>query len=104
MRRFSSSFAILVAGLWIVLPRNIAQVDVTQEHNNSSRDGVYIDPAFRSSAAANLTRDLDFDGTISGNVYAQPLYIENGPFGRAMVIAVTLSNNVYALDALDGTI
>ena len=33
----------------------------------------------------------------------QPLYIEGGPNG-AMVIAVTESNNVYALDAVDGTI
>ena len=103
MRRFSSTFLILVAGLWTVLPRTMAQVNVTQEHNNPSRDGVYIDPAFTSSAAANLTRDLDFDGTISGNVYAQPLYIEGGPSGP-MIIAVTESNNVYALDATTGTV
>ncbi|PYJ42014.1 MAG: hypothetical protein DME80_12525, partial [Verrucomicrobia bacterium] len=51
-----------------------AQVNVTQEHNNPSRDGVYIDAAFTPSAAANLVRDLNFDGTIVGNVYAQPLY------------------------------
>ncbi len=44
-----------------------AQVNVTQEHNNPSRDGVYIDAAFTPSAAANLTRDLNFNGTISGN-------------------------------------
>jgi hypothetical protein len=81
-----------------------AQVNVTQFHNHDSRDGLYVDSAFTPAAAANLTRDLNFDGTISGNVYAQPLYIENGPGGRAMVIAVTESNNVYALDALDGTI
>jgi outer membrane protein assembly factor BamB len=81
-----------------------AQVNVTQFHNHASRDGLYVDSAFTPSAAANLTRDLNFDGTIEGVVYAQPLYIENGPCGRAMVIAVTLSNNVYALDALDGTI
>jgi hypothetical protein len=37
-----------------------------QEHNNSLRDGVYVDAAFTPSAAANLTRDLTFDGTISG--------------------------------------
>lgn len=52
---------------------------------------------------ANLMRDLGFDGTISGNVYAQPLYIEGGPNGP-MVIAVTESNNAYALDANDGSI
>jgi plastocyanin len=96
-------FAIVVAGCWsAVLPAS-AQVNVTQEHNNLSRDGVYIDPAFTPSNAANLTRDLNFDGTISGHVYAQPLYIEGGLNGP-MVIAVTESNNVYALRADTGTI
>jgi len=70
-----------------------AQVNVTQEHNNPSRNGVYVDADFTPSAAANLTRDLNFTGTISGNVYAQPLYIEGGPNGP-MIIAVTESNNV----------
>ena len=80
-----------------------AQVNVTQEHNNPSRDGVYVDSAFTLSAAANLARDLNFNGIISGNVYAQPLYIEGGPNGP-MVIAVTESNNVYALNATTGTV
>ena len=80
-----------------------AQVNVTQEHNNPSRDGLYIDLAFTLSAAADLTRDLNFDGTISGNVYAQPLYVEGGPNGP-MVIAVTESNNVYAPNATSGTV
>ena len=78
-----------------------AQVNVTQEHNNPSRDGVYIDAAFTPSSAANLTRDLAFDGSIVGKVYAQPLYIEGGPNGP-MIIAVTESNNVYALNATTG--
>jgi hypothetical protein len=47
---------------------------------------------------------MNFDGTIVGNVYAQPLYLDDGPGGRPTVIAVTESNNVYALDALDGSI
>src|SRR5262245_59061445 len=102
MRRFISSFAILVTDLWTLAPWTMAQVNVTQEHNNPSRDGVYIDGGFTPSAVANLTRDLNFDGTISGNVYAQPLYIEGGPSGP-MIIAVTESNNVYALNATSGT-
>ena len=92
-----------VAVLTTVPPAN-AQVNVTQFHNHDSRDGLYIDSAFTRGAAANLTRDLNFDGTIVGNVYAQPLYLDNGPGGRATIIAVTESNNVYALDALDGSI
>jgi hypothetical protein len=81
-----------------------ASVNVTQHHNNPSRDGLFIDPAFTPSAAANLARDLNFNGTIVGNVYAQPLYVEGGPDDRAKVIAVTESDNVYALDAITGTI
>ena len=96
-------FLVLVASLWsAVLPAN-AQMNVTQEHNNLSRDGLFIDAAFTRSAAANLTRDLNFDGTVSGNVYSQPLYIEGGPNGP-MMIAATESNNIYALDAVTGSI
>jgi outer membrane protein assembly factor BamB len=62
-----------------------------------------MDPAFTKTTAAALVRDFAFDGTISGNVYAQPLYIESGPSGRPTILVVTESNNVYALDAADGT-
>jgi len=96
--------AVLFLGALGVIPKANAQVNVTQFHNHDSRDGLYIDSAFTPSAAANLARDLNFDGTISGNVYAQPLYIEDGPGGTAIVIAATESNNVYALDAVDGSV
>ena len=101
MTRFIFIVAIFVFALGGFVARANAQVNVTQEHNNPSRDGVYIDAAFTPSAAANLTRDLNFNGTISGAVYAQPLYIEGGPNGP-MIIAVTELNNVYALDATTG--
>ena len=102
-----SSFSILVGtGLWVVLlaatPAN-ASVNVTQLHNNPSRDGLYIAPAFTQAASASLTRDTGFNGAIVGNVYAQPLYVEGGPSGP-VVIAVTNSNNVYALNATTGAI
>src|SRR6516162_1394844 len=99
MRRLIFGVAVLI--VCGVVARAGTLVNVTQEHNNPSRDGVYIDAAFTPSAAANLTRDLSFNGTISGAVYAQPLYIEGGPSGP-MVVAVTELNNVYALDAATG--
>ena len=102
-RRFLSFFVAVVC-LWSRVAPAEAQVNVTQFHHHDSRDGLYIDAAFTSSAAAKLTRDLNFDGTIAGNVYAQPLYIEDGPKGKAMIIVATESNNVYALDAGNGTI
>ena len=96
---FCPALAVLLA----VVPANGA-VNVTEHHNHDSRDGLYIDPAFTPAAAANLKRDTNFNGAISGNVYAQPLYIEGGPGGRAMIIAVTESDNVYALDAANGSV
>src|SRR5437867_9625830 len=103
MKALISLSSVVIALLWAAIVPTTAQVNVTQEHNNLSRDGLYLDPAFTAANAANLTRDLNFNGTISGNVYAQPLNIERGPNG-AMVIAVTESNNVYALAADDGSI
>src|SRR6058998_2980954 len=101
MKSLIFALSLIVLLLWIAVFPASAQVNVTQEHNNLSRDGLYIDDAFTPANAANLTRDLNFDGTIAGHVYAQPLYIEGGPNGP-MVIAVTESNNVYALDATTG--
>ena len=87
MKPLTPTSSLILAGLWsAVLPIN-AQVNVTQEHNNLSRDGLYIDSAFTPSAAANVTRDLNFNGTISGNVYAQPLYIEDGPGGARWLLS-----------------
>ncbi len=79
-------------------------VNVTQYHNHLTRDGLYVDPAFTQSAAANLKRDTNFNGAIPGNVLAQPLYLEGGPNGQALVIAVTESNYVCALDPGTGAI
>lgn len=88
--------------LFFRLSQAVAGVNVTQYHNHLSRDGLYVDPAFTIAQAAGLVRDTAFNGSIIGNVYAQPLYIEGGPAGRAIVIAVTESNYVFALDALTG--
>ena len=104
MKPITLTSSLILAGWWGVLFPINAQVAVTQEHNNLSRDGLYIDSAFTPSAAANVTRDLNFNGTISGNIYAQPLYVENGPGGAAMVIIVTESNNIYALNAATGLV
>src|SRR5262245_12311671 len=100
---------ILLAISWIPVALTLvvstqAQVNVRQQHNHLSRDGLYIDSAFTRTAAANLRRDLNFNGTISGSVYAQPLYIENGPGGVAMIIVATETNRVYALNASTGSV
>jgi hypothetical protein len=103
MKRLISSASLIIILLWTALLPANAQVNVTQKNNNLSRDGLYIDAAFTPGNAANLTRDLNFTGTIVGNVHAQPLYIEGGPNGP-MVIVATASNNVYALNADTGAV
>jgi hypothetical protein len=103
MKALISSSSLTIIGLWTALLPASAQVNVTQKNNNLSRDGLYINAAFTPGNAANLTRDLNFIGTIVGNVHAQPLYIEGGPNGP-MVIVMTASNNVYALDANTGAV
>jgi outer membrane protein assembly factor BamB len=104
MKPLFSILSVILVCFWSAVVPTSAQVNVTQFHNHDSRDGLYVDSAFTQSAAANLTRDLNFDGTIVGDVYAQPLYLDDGPGGRPTVIAVTESNNVYALDAVDGSV
>jgi hypothetical protein len=114
MKRLISSSSLIIAFAWTAAlsvnakpalgKRNVPageQVNVTQKNNNPSRDGLYIDAGFTPANAAKLTRDTNFNGTITGNVHAQPLYIEGGPNGP-MIIVVTASNNVYALNATTG--
>ena len=66
MTRLIFIVAILVFALCGFVPHVSAQVNVTQKNNNPSRDGLYIDPLFTPGNAANLVRDLNFDGTIVG--------------------------------------
>jgi hypothetical protein len=101
MKSLTSVSLFVIILLWTAILPAGTQVNVTQKNNNLSRDGHYIDAAFTPANAANLTRDLNFNGTIAGNVHAQPLYIEGGPNGPT-VIVVTASNNVYALNANTG--
>src|SRR5437588_12201732 len=100
MKALISSSSLVIALLWAAALPTTAQVNVTQEHNNLSRDGLYIDSAFTAANAANLTRDLNFNGTISGNVDAQHLDIDGGPNG-AIVVEVTAANTVYAINYVD---
>jgi hypothetical protein len=77
-------------------------VSVLQHHGNLARSGAYVDALVTKSAAAKVHLDTTFTGVIDGVVYAQSLFVKNGPGGKPAVIAVTEKNNVYALDAQSG--
>jgi hypothetical protein len=95
--------------LWILAavigfaPAMAVADSVVTYHNSNQRDGAYTLPALTLSAAANMTPDTKFKGTVSGNVYAQPLYW-NPKGGKGLVIVATESNNVYALDENSGKV
>jgi hypothetical protein len=78
--------------------------DVVQHHKNATRDGVFIDPGFLSSAATGLHLDSTFAGVLNGPVYAQPLWVENGPAGAEAFIVATETNHVTAIGSTGTTI
>jgi hypothetical protein len=77
---------------------------VLQFHNHANRDGVFVDPALTKASVAGLHPDTTFGGALSGNVYASPLYVANGPGGRGAFYIATESNTVYALSESAGSV
>jgi outer membrane protein assembly factor BamB len=75
---------------------------VLMHHNHLNRDGVYVQPLLTKAAAAGLHLDTSFVISFVGEVYAQPLYVDNGPGGTDLVIVVTEEDVVYAFDASSG--
>jgi outer membrane protein assembly factor BamB len=78
---------------------------VLQFHNHANRDGFFVDSAITKTAAmTTLHKDTTFVGTITGNVFATPLYVANGPGQKGAFYIATESNDVYALDEAAGSL
>jgi hypothetical protein len=80
---------------------------VYQHHKNGTRNGLYIDSMLTSGPKGNaVTMHIlpAVMGTVSMQVYAQPLYLENGPMGKEAFIVATEANHLTALDATTGTV
>ncbi len=75
---------------------------VVTYHNAPDRSGDFKVPGLTFAAAAKLHPDAGFRAAISGNVYAQPLYWQQGAGKPALLIVATESNAVYALNADTG--
>ncbi len=97
-----SKVAVLLASTTLAL--GVAQAQsVTTYHNGNNRHGLYVVPGLTTAAAANMHRDTGFNGAISGNVYAQPLYWQPSGASVGRLIVATENNVVEALDANAGT-
>jgi outer membrane protein assembly factor BamB len=92
----------IIAAVLVALPGTLLAESVVTYHNSNQRDGAYAIPDLTLAAAANLHRDTKFDGTISGHVYAQPLFWKPKGAKRGLVIVATESNTVYALNENNG--
>jgi hypothetical protein len=83
-------------------PGTSATNSVLERNNHPSRDGHFVQPALTKTAAATLARDASFSATFTGNMWASPLYLENGPGGKGVFFVVTTGNDVIALDETTG--
>jgi outer membrane protein assembly factor BamB len=89
----------------VTLAAGSAHADqVLTYHNGNTRHGMYRVPGLTLSAAATLTLDTGFNGTISGNVYAQPLFWQPKGAAAGELIVTTQNNIVYALNATTGAV
>ncbi len=78
--------------------------DVLMMHNHINRDGNFTDPLLTETAAATFTNDNTFNGVVSGNVYATPLYVTNGVGGNGTFYLATENGTIYALDETTGNV
>jgi hypothetical protein len=81
-----------------------AGTSVLQFHSHVNRDGFFVDPVITKAAAAGFKRDTTFSGAFTGNAYASPLYVQNGPGGKGAFYVATEADIVYALDETSGAV
>lgn len=80
-----------------------ANDSVLERNKNPTRDGHFVQPTLTKAAVAKMASDTAFKSSIGKNaMWASPLYMSNGPGGKAAYFAVTTGNNVYAIDADTG--
>jgi hypothetical protein len=76
---------------------------VLERNKNPSRDGLFVQSGLTKANAAKMALDADFKATFTGDMWASPLYLEDGPDGKGVFFAVTTGNDVFALDETSGS-
>src|ERR1044071_7338125 len=76
-----------------------SEPSVVRYNNNLSRNGVFVQPTLTKARAATMVRDTSFDGTVSGNVYASPLFVDGTP---GVFVIATENNQVSVLNETTG--
>jgi outer membrane protein assembly factor BamB len=100
---FRSPILLVVMAVFVVS----SFADVLTQHNDSSRTGQNREETTLNTGNVNVS-DFGklFTVSVSGNIFAQPLYVSNLSIGSQghVVYVATAANNVYAIDADTGKI
>jgi hypothetical protein len=72
---------------------------VLARNNHANRDGLFVQPALTKAKAATMVLDRSFDGAITGNVFASPLYVDGNP---GVFVVATETNQVSVLNETTG--
>jgi hypothetical protein len=88
------------------VPALVAQVSVLTQHNDTSRTGQNLQETILNTSTVNVANfGKLFSLPVTGNIFAQPLYVPALTIGGAthnVVYVATAENNVYAFDADSG--
>ncbi len=84
-------------------PTSTPADSVLEHHHHPNRDGVYVIPELTKAHAAALAIDPSFAPTVSGQTYAQPLYLAAAA-GPDVVFVATEENQVSAFSATTGAV
>jgi outer membrane protein assembly factor BamB len=87
-----------------VQPTVAGAQSVVTYHNAPDRAGLYTVPGLSPAIAAKMHLDAGFNATVSGSVYAQPLYWQPTGSSAGLVIVAAETNAVYALNANTGAV
>lgn len=74
---------------WGLAHANNATADVLTYHGSMQRSGHYVVPALTWERGRNLKLDGDFHASLSGHVYAQPLYWHGSDSGPRLLVVAT---------------
>jgi outer membrane protein assembly factor BamB len=97
-------FSLIILALLAALSGTAPAQSVLTYHNTPDRSGLYTVPGLTLAVAPKLRIDGKFRATISGNVYAQPLYWQPLGAKTGILIVATESNLVYGLNPDTGAV
>jgi hypothetical protein len=72
---------------------------VIERNNQPNRNAVFVQPTLTKARAATMVLDRTFAGTVSGNVFASPLFVDGTP---GVFVIATENDQISVLDETTG--